>query len=108
MKHYIFEEAGAIREVAHEDSIQVANGMMILPEYANERIRYLQVQVVNPETAEPKVEVRIAGAYLNFNERGQLTEAEALSEENEVSPFERETCAELALADINIKAALVN
>lgn len=108
MKHYIFETHGNIREFEHDESIEVATGMKMLPEYANERIRYLQVQVVSPTNPDPKVEVRIAGAYLNFDDYGQLTEAEALTDENEVSPFERETCAELAVADLKQKDATVN
>lgn len=108
MKHYIFEAHGNIREFEHDESIGVASGMKMLPEYANERIRYLQVQVVAPKEADPKVEVRIAGAYLNFDDYGQLTEAEALTDETEVSPFERETCAELAVADLKPQGSTVN
>jgi hypothetical protein len=108
MKHYVFENRGSIREFEHDESLAVASGMRMLPEYANERVRYLQVQVVAPKEPDPKVEVRIAGAYLNFDDYGQLTEAEALTDENELSPFERETCAELAVAELKHKDATVN
>lgn len=108
MKHFIFDTSG-IREFSHEESLKVANGLQSLPEYAGAQIRYLQVQVVHPEDMEDnKVEVRMAGARLTFDTGGQLQNAEALEDEEEVSLFERETCAELALQGEHIGSITFN
>ena len=98
MKHFIFDNIGSIREFSHDESLKVANGLQTVPEFAGREIRYLQVQVVHPEDVdENRVEVRMAGTKLTFDDGGQLQTAEALEDEGEVSLFERETCAELAL-----------
>lgn len=102
MRHFLFDRDGSIREFTHEDSVMVANGGKNLPEFADSRLRYLQVVVVQPEDEEQKYEVRMAAAYLTFDREGQLSTAEALDDDGAaISDFERQTCAELALrADI--------
>lgn len=97
MKHFLVHD-GEIREVAHSDSVAVANGAMALPEFASTSQRYVQVQVLEHEIDEENVEVRIAGALLDFDDEGNLSAAHAVEEDDPlISDFERQTCAELAL-----------
>lgn len=99
MKHYLCLP-DTIREVSHAESIEVANGSMCLPQYAGECLRYIQVELLDDDDAEEQVEVRIAGALLDFDDDGRLTAAHALEEgDDHISEFERETCAELAILD---------
>jgi len=87
-----------IREFSHEESMLIAAGKQAIPEYADSRQRYLQVAVV-PTEDDNRMEVRMAGAWLNFDHEGLLVAADAQSPDDEeiVSAFERQTCAELAL-----------
>lgn len=94
IKHYIVTE-DRIREFSDEEGTSVANGQRLLPEYADSKLRYVQV-VVNPNEREGAVQVQIAGAYLQFDDQGRLTEAGA-REVNEDDKFEHETCVQLAL-----------
>lgn len=103
LKHFVLNADGSLREFSDEESMMIANGLKAVPEFSNERVRYVQVQVLEPGedkaegVSEVQVEVRLAGAALSFNDEGHLTLAEALAETEEVSDFERQTCAELAL-----------
>jgi len=99
LKHYVFDGSGKIREFSHGESTDVARGEIPLPEYAGEKVRYLQVYV-SPEQDEDeqRIEVYMAGALLKFSDKGQLEEAELLHADDEtISEFERETCAQLAM-----------
>lgn len=101
MKHYLCLP-DSITEVSHNDSIEVANGSKCLPQYAGECLRYIQVELLedNDNDVDEQVEVRIAGALLDFDDDGRLTAAHALEEgDGHISEFERETCAELAILD---------
>ncbi len=110
LKHYVLESDGSLREFSEEESSMIASGLRAVPEFSNERVRYVQVQVMEPKAAtvtederrEKQIEVRLAGAALSFNEEGKLTLAEALEEAEAVSEFERQTCAELALQSIEL------
>jgi hypothetical protein len=102
LKHYVLNRDGSLQEFSDEESTLIASGLRAVPEFSNERVRYVQVQVLEPkradeESTEAQVEVRLAGAALSFDEEGKLTLAEALEELEAVNDFERQTCAELAL-----------
>lgn len=103
LKHYVLNADGSLREFSDEESMLIANGLRGVPEFSGARVRYVQVQVLEPKPAsegavnEVQVEVRLAGAALSFDDEGKLALAEALEKVEEVSEFERQTCAELAL-----------
>lgn len=110
LKHYVLNSDGSLREFSDEESSMIASGLQAVPEFSNERVRYVQVQVLEPkataeETVEMQIEVRLAGAALSFNDEGKLTLAEALEEVEAVSDFERQTCAELALQSADLLAS---
>ena len=96
IKHYIVTDS-FIREFTDEEGTRVANGDRLLPEYADSKLRYVQV-MLNPKESEGAVQVQIAGAYLQFDEQGRLTEAGA-REVDETDKFEHETCVQLALSN---------
>lgn len=112
LKHYVLNSDGSLREFSDEESTMIASGLQAVPEFSNERVRYVQVQVMEPKTVEDErpekqIEVRLAGAALSFNEEGKLTLAEALEEAEAVSEFERQTCAELALQSSDLMTSSV-
>lgn len=112
LKHYVLNSDGSLREFSDEESTMIASGLQAVPEFSNERVRYVQVQVMEPkmvedERPEKQIEVRLAGAALSFNEEGKLTLAEALEEAEAVSEFERQTCAELALQSSDLMTSSV-
>lgn len=99
LRHYVFEENGALREFTQEAGARVANGESALPEYADSQLRYLQVAVDDNVPPNTKVEVRMAVAMLSFNDEGYLTNAESFEDEDDVvSPFERQALAEYVLS----------
>lgn len=107
LKHYVLNVDGSLREFSNEESSKIASGRQSVPEFSNSRVRYVQVQVLEPkadadEAPEVQVEVRLAGAALSFDDEGKLEQAEALNEAEEVSEFERQTCAELALQSADL------
>ena len=96
IKHYIFAD-NRIREFSNEEGSRVANGERLLPEYADSKLRYVQV-VLDPNESKGALQVQIAGAYLQFDEEGRLKEAGA-REVKEADKFEHETCVQLALSE---------
>lgn len=99
IKHYILTDDGRIAEFSTEEAFKVANRLSALPQYADSRQRYVQVQFDDPEEAMvDSLKVRIAGAYVSFDGQGRLSDANA-PEDNEsaISSFEHETCVQLAL-----------
>lgn len=103
LRHYVFSDDGSLREFTQEDGARVANGESALPEYADSKVRYLQVAVDDEVNPSSKVEVRMAVAMLSFNEEGYLTSAESFEDEDDVvSPFERQALAEYVLSKDNL------
>lgn len=101
VRHYILSDDGRIAEFSTEEAFKVANRLSALPQFAASRQRYVQVQFEEPEEVlSDKLKVRIAGAYVSFDEQGQLSEADAPTEtESAISSFEHETCLQLALRE---------
>jgi hypothetical protein len=99
VKHYILSDDGRIAEFSTEEAFKVANRLCALPQYADSRLRYVQVQFDEPdESAADGLRVRIAGAYVTFDAQGRLNGANAPAEnESAISRFEHETCVQLAL-----------
>jgi hypothetical protein len=99
VKHYILANDGRIAEFSTEEAFKVANRLSTLPQYADSRQRYVQVQFDDPDEAAPEsLKVRIAGAYVSFDGQGRLSDANAPAEnETAITRFEHETCVQLAL-----------
>lgn len=99
VKHYILTNDGRITEFSTEEAFKVANGLSALPQFADTRQRYIQVQYDEPEGQETdKLQVKIAGAYVSFDAAGKLREAGSPADgEEPISRFEHDTCVQLAL-----------
>ncbi len=100
VRHYILSNDGRIAEFSTEEAYKVANRLSSLPQYADSRLRYVQVQFdeLEGDAAPEKLKVRIAGAYVSFDGQGRLSNADAPGEnDNAISNFEHETCVQLAL-----------
>jgi hypothetical protein len=99
VRHYILSDDGRIAEFSTEEAFKVANRLSSLPQYADCRLRYVQVQFDDQEDVLPdRLKVRIAGAYVSFDKQGRLSDADAPAEaDNAISNFEHETCVQLAL-----------
>lgn len=103
VKHFILTNDGRIEQFSTEEAYMVANGISALPQFADSRLRYVQVQF-DPEAQtlfeEEPLQVRTAGAYVRFDEKGMLVGAgDSEAGEEVISYFEHETCVQLALKD---------
>lgn len=101
VRHYILSNDGRIAEFSTEQAFKVANRMCALPQFADSRQRYVQVQFEEPaEATGEQLRVRIAGAYVSFDQQGRLSDADAPdTAESAISRFEHETCVQLALRE---------
>ena len=95
IKHFVVDH-GYVREFSADEGAEVASGSRLLPEYADCKIRYVQVVVGNTPSGDDSLQVQIAGAYLKFDDQGRLFEAEAQGGDD-IDRFEHETCVQLAL-----------
>jgi hypothetical protein len=94
--HIVLTPDGGLREFSTEQAAKVAAGAGKLPEYAERRVRYVQVTVTDERDGELRVVT--AGASIRFDREGRLTEAGPIgADEPRLSPFEQEACVEWAL-----------
>lgn len=101
VRHYILSNDGRIAEFSTEEAFKVANRLSTLPEFADTRQRYVQVQFEEPAEAQgDQLRVRIAGAFVSFDQQGRLADAGAPdASDSAISRFEHETCVQLALRE---------
>lgn len=94
--HFVLTPDGGLREVPEELAAKVAAGADKLPEYAERRVRYVQVTVTDETDGELKVVT--TGASIRFDRDGRLTEAGPIgSTDPRISAFEHDTCVQWAL-----------
>ena len=94
--HIVLTPDGGLREFSAEAAARIAAGAGKLPEYAERRVRYVQVTVTDESDGELKVVT--TGASIKFDREGRLTEAGPIGkDEPRISPFEHEACVEWAL-----------
>lgn len=99
IRHFLFTPEGHIREFSGEQAARVAAGTGKLPEFAQRRLRYLQVAV--SDDADEEIKVMTASATINFDADGRLTEAGPISESGgRITEFEHEACVQWALRDL--------
>jgi hypothetical protein len=100
IRHFVLTQGGEIREFSSDEAAMIAAGANRLPEFAERRMRYLQVSW----DSEPASEMRIqtAGAAIRFDAEGRLTEAVAPAEEEKISRFEHDTCVQWALRKVAV------
>lgn len=94
--HFVLTPEGGMREFSQDQAAKVAAGAGKLPEYAERRVRYVQVTVTT-ET-EDELKVVTAGASIRFDRDGRLAEAGPIgTDEPRLSPFEHDACVQWAL-----------
>lgn len=99
IRHFVLTPDGRLREFSAEQAARVAAGAGKLPEFAEHRVRYLQLTV----SAESGDEIKVisAGASISFDADGRLTEAGPIGEQDEkITHFEHDACVQWALRDL--------
>ncbi len=99
IRHFVLTHDGRIREFTPEQAAMVASGSNLLPEFADRRVRYLQVTVDDESGSELRIQT--AGASIQFDHQGKMTTAAPpSSEEERVSRFEHDAVVQWAIRDI--------
>ncbi|MDE2149685.1 MAG: hypothetical protein KGJ55_07625 [Gammaproteobacteria bacterium] len=95
IRHFVLTADGNIREFSAEEAAAIAAGASRLPEFADRRLRYLQV-TWDAET-EAGLQIQTAGAAIRFDGEGRLAEAIPPCDQDRLSRFEHDTCVQWAL-----------
>ncbi|MDR3417981.1 MAG: hypothetical protein P4L83_17545 [Nevskia sp.] len=98
IRHFVLTQGGEIREFSADEASLIAAGANCLPEYAERRMRYLQVSWDQESSSELRIQT--AGAAIRFDAEGRLTEAVPANDEEKISRFEHDTCVQWALRDV--------
>ncbi len=97
-KHFVLTLDGGIREFTPEQAAMVAAGTNALPEFADRRVRYLQITFDDESGTELKIQT--AGASIRFDAEGTMAEASPPSDQENITRFEHDACVQWALKDI--------
>lgn len=98
VRHFVLTPEGRIHEFTAEQAAMIAAGADRLPEFADSRVRYLQVTVDAGNTSE--IRVQTAGANIRFDQEGKMLEASPPSAEDALSGFEHDAVVQWAIRDI--------
>lgn len=98
VRHFVLTQDGGIREFSAELTAQIAGGAGVLPEYADSRVRYLQVKVDSDNGSELKIQT--AGAAIQFDGDGRLAKAGPPGENEQFSRFEHDAVVQWTLRDV--------
>lgn len=98
IKHFVLTLDGGIREFTAEQAALVAAGAGALPEFAERRLRYLQVTVDDENGSELRVQT--AGASIEFDREGKLAQAGPTTPEEQISRFEHDAVVQWAIKNI--------
>ena len=98
IRHFVLSQDGDIREFSGEQAALIASGTNRLPEFAGERVRYLQVSV--DDVSEVEYKIQTAGAAISFDDDGRMAEAGPPGEKEVFSRFEHDACVQWALKDL--------
>ncbi len=100
IRHFLLTQGGEIREFSSDEAALIAAGANKLPEFAERRMRYLQVSWSDEPAAEMRIQT--AGAAIRFDAEGRLSEATPAGEEEKISRFEHDTCVQWALREVAV------
>jgi hypothetical protein len=95
--HFVLTYDGSIREFTAETAAKVVAGADRVPEFADLMVRYLQVTV--DDGAENEIRIQTAGACIQFDGEGRLTETVAPSDQQQITRFEHDAVIQWALRD---------
>lgn len=98
-RHFVLTTDGRICEFTPEQAAMVAAGSNRLPEFADSRLRYLQVTVDDENGSELRIQT--SGASIQFDHEGKLTTAAPPTTDAEkVSRFEHDAVVQWAIKNI--------
>jgi hypothetical protein len=100
IRHFVLTQGGEIREFSADEAALIAAGANRLPEFADSRMRYLQVSWDDETSSEMRIQT--AGAAIRFDAEGRLTEAAPPEEQEKISRFEHDTCVQWALRKVAV------
>tara|TARA_R110000787_G_scaffold20790_46_gene62017 strand:- start:831 stop:1157 length:327 start_codon:yes stop_codon:yes gene_type:complete len=98
IRHFVLTPDGGIQEFAAELAAGVASGARKMPEFADSRVRYLQVTVDDENRSELKIQT--AGASIEFDSDGLIAQAREPGKEEQISGFEHDAVVQWAIRDI--------
>jgi hypothetical protein len=98
IRHFVLTTDGSIREFSSEQAAGIAAGANRLPEFADQRLRYLQITL--EDTSETELKIQTSGACIRFDTDGRMAEAEPPKADENFSRFEHDACVQWALKDI--------
>ena len=98
IRHFVLTAVGDIREFSTEQAALIAAGANKLPEFADQRLRYLQVSL--EDSSETELKIQTAGACIRFDGDGKMAEAGPPADHENISRFEHDACVQWALKDI--------
>lgn len=100
IRHFLLT-ADDVREFSADHAANVAAGVTALPEYADRRVRY--VQIVLQDVGSSEIRVQAAGTCVEFDARGQLCGAATPSQPSEeISRFEYDACVNWTLREMEL------
>lgn len=98
IKHFVLTLDGGIREFTAEQAALVAAGANTLPEFAERRVRYLQVTVDDDNGSELRIQT--AGASIEFDREGKMMQAGPTAPDEQISHFEHDAVVQWAIKNI--------
>lgn len=98
IRHFVLTQDGGILEFNAELAAGIASGARKLPEFADSRVRYLQVTVDDDNRTELKIQT--AGASIEFDSEGSIARAQEPEKTDEISGFEHDAVVQWAIRDI--------
>ncbi len=98
IRHFVLTAEGNIREFSTEQAALIAAGANKLPEFADQRVRYLQITL--QDATENELKIQTAGASIRFDADGRMAEAGPPTDNENISRFEHDACVQWALKDI--------
>lgn len=99
IRHFLLTQDGGIREFSTDQAALIAAGASRLPEFAERRMRYLQL-VMDDETNGDEIKIQTAGACIGFDAEGRVTDAGPPGENEQISSFEHDAVVQWALRNI--------
>jgi len=97
-RHFVLSTDGSLREFSTEQAALIASGSDRLPEFAEQRVRYLQLTL--DDAAETELKIQTAGACIRFDAEGRMAEAGPPADDETFSRFEHDACVQWALKDL--------
>lgn len=98
-RHFLLTQDGGIREFSTEQAALIAAGASRLPEFAESKLRYLQL-TLDDEANAGELKVQTAGACIKFDAEGRMSETSAPEESEQISRFEHDAVVQWALRNI--------